>query len=156
MTRPHPNNHRAIYFTRKRFETVVEIGDETVELQVETPDLTTASVQTWGDWGPMHRCTLRGDQAVTIQYRTAGTSAVYRFNPAHISINSPAQYEVRKRTPFYLEVVDADRGFELQAFMDREGVVRDVKVKPRPTSQNLTRLAFRDAELERIFERRTA
>jgi len=151
MTAKGPDAPRDPFFLAKRFTGTFQVCGRTLALDLHTPDLRALPTHTWGDWGPMHTCSVSIDRITTVSYRCpeTGRSATYRLCPPTISLCSPPLVEERARTPLYVEIDDTARGLRLRGYLDRDGEPSKIEVVRLVAGLDVTRTVFREAEAAR-------
>ncbi len=127
----HPHHRQPEFFTPKVIRTSFLSMGQTIDLVVTTPDLLLASADVWGDWGPMYTCRLNPDQRVRFEYRARESewTEIHDVAVPTVAVSSPALVWERRQHPFRMEVVDAERGVGVHAWMTPDGAI--ARVEPR-------------------------
>jgi len=130
------------FTTPKRFESTVEYGGSTFEIEVETPDLSGCNPSVWGDWGPMYTFEFDEPRVVRITHRCEALSIEEETEllVSQIQLDSPLLYERRREHPLFIRFRDPSRRLEFEGYLDVRGEPAALEVKRLPGGADVASL----------------
>jgi|GEM_PF-1817316 len=113
-------------FSNKSFKFVGKLnGSESTKVVVAIPDLKDSKLSVWGDWGPMYRFKLGGQDTIKISY----DEKVCEVKKSHIEFSSPACANQRSESPLYCHIEDAERGCSFTIYLNSDASLQKVEVE---------------------------
>lgn len=102
---------------------------DTIDVEIQLPDLSESSCSLSGDWGPHYCVRLEKNQMIRIGYKSKNQKS-YKWNmlfPEVIYFDSPILHAVRKKTPHILKIQDEVSGLLFEIFLDTNGCINTVQ-----------------------------
>lgn len=104
---------------------------------IKMPALRQNSLESWGDWGPMHSIKLQSTQQILVTTRCeeTGMEQVSHLRPSRLHLESPMRADERESTPLVLILQDGWRGFRYRLGLAQDGRVGRADVTQIPLWQ---------------------
>lgn len=126
------------FLSSKQIRSTFEVEGRNFEIELETPDLSHCEHSVWSDWGAMYTFDLEPADSARATYRCAatGSESVCELRLATIELNSPMSFATRQKYPFFLKLMDRERGLAFSAYLDPAGCPAELEVTAvRPAAE---------------------